>query len=176
LGAQLTEAFTRYCLGELLIGVDDGEAAANLQRAVELDPPELAGFAGGVAHLTLVTLWQRHGDRASALGGYHELVQRWQRAGGRTQLWTTLRNLAYLLAELDEGPTALLLITRAAEAPSAPDVSAEEGIRLDQLRSALEETHGPARASGAPDVVADVVADVVTEALAAIDRQRRGAG
>jgi tetratricopeptide (TPR) repeat protein len=165
-GAQVTEAFARYCLGEMLIGADDAEAEANLRRAVDLDPPTLAGFAGGVAHLTLVTLWQRQGDHEAALDGYHELVQRWQRAGSRPQLWTTLRNLAFLLARLDEGRTALLLITSAAKAPSAPDVSPEEGARLDQLRSALVETHGPAVAADAPEAVA--------EALAAIDRRRAG--
>jgi tetratricopeptide (TPR) repeat protein len=165
-GAPVTEAFARYGLGEMLIGVDDAEAEANLRRAVELDPPTLAGFSGGVAHLTLVTLWQRQGDHDAALNGYHDLVQRWLRAGSRPQLWTTLRNLAFLLARLDEGRTALLLITSAAAAPSAPDVGPDEAVRLDQLRSALIESHGPAVAADAPDAVA--------EALAAIERRRAG--
>jgi tetratricopeptide (TPR) repeat protein len=161
-GAPIPIAFCCYTLGELLMGTDEEAAEALLREGVELDPPSLGGFTGGLAQLTLVTLWQRRGDRSAALSGYRDLVDRWWRSGSWTQEWTTLRNLADLLASTSERPTALLLLTAAAQTTSAPALSAAEGARLDRLRSDLEAELGSR--------VVDEPAAVVHDALAAIDR------
>ena len=161
-GGPIIEAFCLYALGELLMGIDDEEAERLLRRGVEIDPPTVAGFAGGLADVTLVTLWQRRGDLDAALGGYRDLVERWWQSGSWTQAWTTLRNLAPLLAEQGEHATALLVLTTAAHDPAAPATSDAEGQRLEAVRAELEAELGPVATAGG--------GTVVKEALAAIDR------
>ena len=111
------------------------------------------GSPAACAHVTLVTLWQRRGDLDAALGGYRDLVERWWQSGSWTQAWTTLRNLAPLLAEQGERATALLVLTTAAHDPAAPATSDAEGQRLEAVRAELEAELGPVATAGGGTVV-----------------------
>ena len=63
------------------------------------------------------------GQTETALRGYWELIDYWERTGGWTQQWTTLRNVADLLDRLDDHDTASLLRAAADEAPEAASVA-----------------------------------------------------
>ena len=76
------------------------------------------------------------GDIRAALGGYGELIDYWERTGAWTQQWTTLRNLADLLDQLDDHDCASLLRRAADEAPEAAStavVSAIDVLERDEV-------------------------------------------
>jgi hypothetical protein len=55
--------------------------------------------------------------------GYGALIDRWERTGGWTQQWTTLRNLADLLDRLGDHTTGARLRDAADAAPEAAAVT-----------------------------------------------------
>jgi predicted ATPase/DNA-binding SARP family transcriptional activator len=116
-----TEAgFSRYAAGEISNAAHDWAGAESEYReALALANASGATFLQGVASVGLVTVQAAGGQFVEALTGYRELVTYWEETGAWTQQWTTLRNLADLLAAIGDGESAQLLSAAAARAPEA---------------------------------------------------------
>ena len=109
-----------------------GGRARCSRRGVEIDPPTVAGFAGGLAHITLVTLWQRRGDHDAALGGYRDLVERWWQSGSWTQaLDHAAQPRSPARRARARTPPPSWCSPTAAHDPAAPATSDAEGGRLE---------------------------------------------
>jgi predicted ATPase/DNA-binding SARP family transcriptional activator len=176
-GSRADRAFAHYAAAELTAR-SDPEAAIELYRqAIELASPAGGTFIHGIASVGLVRLWTASGRTTEALSGYRTLIEDWRRAGHWTQMWTTLRNLALLLADTGQPETAALLLGAADAAPGASTVSVEAvRAEMDALEQRIAGELGPdrlaaARAGGA----ALPRSRVVDAALAAVDAAARTA-
>jgi predicted ATPase/DNA-binding SARP family transcriptional activator len=112
--------FSRYAAGEISNAARDWVAAeAQYQEALAFASASGASFLQGVASVGLVSVQAAGGRVFEALTGYRELVAYWEETGGWTQQWTTLRNLADLLATLGDRESARFLTEAAQHAPEA---------------------------------------------------------
>lgn len=145
-------AWIRYVEGEVAAGKGawpDAEAA--YREAISASTTTGAEFITGIASVGLVTTLAGRGAIGEALDGYAGLIDYWERAGGWTQQWTTLRNLADLLDRLHDSETASRLRAAADAAPessaaapsamagaepAAPVASRDEALSL--ARAAIE--------------------------------------
>jgi predicted ATPase/DNA-binding SARP family transcriptional activator len=165
------QAFAHYTAAEIEAGPNPDAAAELYGRAIELARLSGATFVEGVASVGLVRLWADRGRTRQALEGYRALLGDWRRAGHWTQMWTTLRNLAVLLAEAGEPEAAALIVAAADAAPEAAlvtvDVVAAELVAMTE-RVAAE--LGPGRVTTLRDRAAELPrSEVVDVALRAID-------
>jgi predicted ATPase/DNA-binding SARP family transcriptional activator len=170
--AMSSQAFAHYTAAEIEAATDPDAAADLYGRAIELARTAGASFVEGVASVGLVRLWSAGGRTRRALEGYRTLLVGWRRSGHWTQMWTTLRNLAVLLAAIGEPETAALLVAAAEAAPEAATVS------VDTVAAELAEVDERAAAELGPERLAAVRAEaarmarteVVDAALLAVDR------
>ena len=89
-----------------------------------------------IAAVGLVSVQAASGDIDAALRGHADLIDYWERTGAWTQQWTTLRNLADLLDQLEDHDCASLLRRAADEAPEAAStavVSALDVLERDEV-------------------------------------------
>lgn len=165
-------AFHSYVAGEIdnVAGLAD-RAESHYSRAVELARGSGASLVIGIASVGLLTLRADAGRIDEVLGGYRELIDYWERTGSWNHQWTTLRNLARLLASCDDQETALFLEAAADHAPDAPPVSDTTWAWAEtEVTRALDEQRAQrirAKAAAAPR------AAVLDNARQAIDRLQR---
>jgi hypothetical protein len=165
-------AFGHYTEAEIEAGSDAETAAELYGRAIELARPAGASFVEGVASVGLVRLWSAGGRTRQALEGYRTLLTGWRRSGHWTQMWTTLRNLAVLLAGRGQVEAAALVVAAAEAAPEAATVT------VDAVAAELAAVDERAAAELGPERLAQLRAEavrlprteVVDAALLAIDR------
>jgi predicted ATPase len=170
--APSPQAFGHYTAAEIEAAADPELAAELYGRAIELARPAGASFIEGVASVGLVRLWTAGGRTRQALEGYRTLLTGWRRSGHWTQTWTTLRNLAVLLAGRGQPGAAALLVAAADAAPEAASIT------VDSVAAELAEVDERAAAELGPERLAAVRAEagrlarteVVDAALLAIDR------
>lgn len=115
-------AFVAYVEGELLPST---QAIACYSAAVREAVSVGCSFIEGVARVSLALAQARTGDAAGAADGFAYLIEFWRRTGQMTQLWTTARNAAELLASAGRQSTAALLLVVADAIPGAAAVSPE---------------------------------------------------
>jgi predicted ATPase/DNA-binding winged helix-turn-helix (wHTH) protein len=135
-GSPTALARAAYVTGEIEHCAGSGEAEPWLRQAMERAAASgtSAHFYRGVAGVTLASNRAAAGDVAGAARLYRELVDRWLRTGTWTQQWTTLRNVAELLAGVDD--TAVVQILAAARAdPVAAALDPEAAARERRLRA-----------------------------------------
>lgn len=102
------------------------------------------------------------------------MIRYWQRTGGWTQQWTTLRNVAELLALTGDDAVAAVLLLAADADPDAPEVTGDEAARLAGLHATLVERLGPDAFAHARDRAARLPrAEVVELGLTAITSTAR---
>jgi tetratricopeptide (TPR) repeat protein len=119
-------ALQAYVAGEIAVLADlDRQAEGHYAEAIEQSRQSGATFVEGIASVGLLTLRSRAGHIRHALAGYLELIDYWERTGGWSQQWTTLRNLAALLRSLGDQEAALFLESAAESAPEAPAVTSD---------------------------------------------------
>jgi predicted ATPase/DNA-binding SARP family transcriptional activator len=137
-------AWADYVAGEVagLQGRWD-EAARHHGRAVTGARACGRNLVEGVATVGLASAWAASGQTAPAAQAYAELLQRWERTGSRTQLWTTARNAAALLAGTPHAATALVLLLGADGAEGAAAVDEAEAGRLAATRALAESALSP---------------------------------
>jgi predicted ATPase len=116
-GAPTDVAVARYATGELL--GPETTAVEHYEQAIALTRDVGSTFVEGIATVGLASIQAAAGRPDDALRLYERVVRYWLRTGNWTQQWTTLRNLATLLAELGDQPTADILVNAAARAPAA---------------------------------------------------------
>lgn len=112
-------AFASYVEGELRLAGDPEEAVPFYLAAIEEARRVGCTFVAGVAQVSLASARTRSGDRAGAAAVFDDLLALWRRTGHATQLWTTARNAAELLAQVGHAETAALLLICADDAPGA---------------------------------------------------------
>lgn len=136
IGSPGVLAWTEYVTGEIAARSGDDDAVFWLERAITRAREVGATFIVGVAGVTVCSALVAEGDVVAAAGRYRDLVEHWLRTGTWTQLWTTLRNIADLLAP-SHPELALRIIDAADHDPYAPEVDEPARAALDQLRARL---------------------------------------
>jgi predicted ATPase/DNA-binding winged helix-turn-helix (wHTH) protein len=169
-GSPSTLACAAYATGEIEHCAGSGEEQRWLQRAIELADTSgtTAHFYRAVAGVTLASSRAAAGDVAGAARLYRELIDRWLRTGTWTQQWTTLRNVAELLAGVDDGTVVRILAAAHADPVAAaldPEALARERrLRADAVgrlgAAVVEELEAAARSTDRA-VLADQVAAVL---------------
>jgi tetratricopeptide (TPR) repeat protein len=116
-GAPTDIAVAHYATGELL--GPETKAIKHYEQAIALTRDVGSTFVEGIATVGLASVQAAAGRPDDALRLYERVVRHWLRTGNWTQQWTTLRNLATLLADLGDQSTADVLVGAAARAPAA---------------------------------------------------------
>ncbi len=115
-------AFTAYVEAELVAVEDPARAIPLYLWAMEQAQACGANFVEGVASVALASARTRTGDVGGAAEVFGHMLDYWRTTGHQTQLWTTARNAARLLAEQGRRRTAALLLIRADATPAAAAV------------------------------------------------------
>ena len=136
-------AFIAYVEGELRASARPEDSIPYYVDAIAEASRVGCSFVEGVARVSLASTRSRTGDVAGAADGYAYLIEAWRRTGQATQLWTTARNAAQLLATVGRMEIAALLPICADADPGAaavgPDIarfSARSFMRLSDLLTA----------------------------------------
>jgi hypothetical protein len=120
----------------------------------------------------LASAWAASGRTAAAAGGYRELLDRWQRTGSWTQLWTTARNAAALLADHGHAELARTVLEAADRSSRSASLSDRARREAEAVRSRAAATVGDQRAgrarARAGSVATPALLDEVRSALAAL--------
>ncbi len=118
-------AFASYVEGELLAATNPADAVPCYEAAITEAVGVGCTFIEGVASVSLASARTRIGDWVRASDGFIQLITMWRRTGQSTQLWTTARNAAELLAVTGRPRSAALVLLVAAEQPGAAAVDEE---------------------------------------------------
>jgi predicted ATPase/DNA-binding SARP family transcriptional activator len=138
-GAPSALALVLCVLGEITAGTDPGQARQHLEQAVELAEPAASRLVAGFAQVSLATLHARHGEPATALRYYHQVISQWRQAGTWTPLWTTLRSLIDLLARAGACHDAAILYGAAASATTGAPPYGADADRLHHTAALLRD-------------------------------------
>lgn len=141
LGAPTLLANVEYAEGELYIDSDPDRALASFEAAIARSRRAGGSRTLGAALLSATTVRARHGDPQTALAGFATTIRHWLDRGDWMHVWTTLRNLAVLLARVgdDEAAASLLGVV----ASRAGGIYGTESIRLDETARTLRDRLGP---------------------------------
>jgi transposase len=157
-------------LGEITAATDPGQARQDLQRAVELAQSAGSRLVAGFAEVSLATLHARHGEPATALRYYHQVISQWRQAGTWTPLWVTLRTLIDLLTRVGACHDAATLYGAAASASSgAPPYGADADLMRQTaalLRDQLTETEFRSCIAKGEELDGAQVIDLALDAIA----------
>ena len=165
-GGITQRAEWEYTAAELAsIGGRHRDAEQHYRNAIELASSVGSSFVVGIASVGLLTVLRSTGRHADALHGYRDVLEYWQQAGNWIQAWTTLRNLASLLAELGDDDSARRLLDLADRAPDAPAVGASAWARPSL-----------APTTAASTATAPTRHEAMSLALGAIDRHSAATG
>lgn len=161
-------AWLHYITGEIESAAGSPDAVSWLESAVDLASEVRASFIIGVAGVTLCTNAAAAGQIESASRRSAELIDHWLRSGTWTQLWTTLRHAASLLAE--HAPAlALHVLDMADTDPLAPEMEPATRAEFDVLGERLTDAaHGaasPLPSTADRGVVAVAVRDALLASL-----------
>jgi tetratricopeptide (TPR) repeat protein len=118
-------AFVAYVEGELRATTRPEDAVSCYTEAIAEAARVGCSFVEGVARVSLASTRARIGDVAGAAEGFGYLIEFWRRTGHTTQLWTTARNAAELLATAGRPRVAAMLLVCADAAPGAATVDEE---------------------------------------------------
>lgn len=130
-----------YAMAEALSADDPLQAIEHCQRASDLATPVRNQLLLGVTSVTLASLRARHGDTASALRSFRQVIDHLYEGSDWTHLWTGLRSLVELLARAGAHEPAAVLHGAVTGAATAPPVYGDDAERLatvaDTLAAAL---------------------------------------
>ena len=143
LGAPTLTAYIEYVEGELSIERDPARALASFESAIATCARGAGARALGVALLSATSVRARHGDAHSALPQYARTIRHWLDLGDWMHVWTTLRNLAVLLARIGDFRGAAQLL--GATSDRAGGVYGAEATRLDDAARTLRAQLGAER-------------------------------
>jgi hypothetical protein len=101
--------WTTYVLGEVLLDVEP-ERAMSLFRDARDEALRLGDrYLAGVSLVAAAALHSRHGDPATAVPLFRDVVEHWRDVGDWVHQWTTLRNVVDLLVRLGRNEEAAVL-------------------------------------------------------------------
>jgi predicted ATPase/DNA-binding SARP family transcriptional activator len=169
IGCRSHLAFLAYVQGELLVSTDPEAALPYYVEAVEAAREVGSTFVEGVASVGLASARTRLGDVAGAAGGFGYLLDFWRRTGQLTQLWTTARNAAGLLAEAGREHAAALIVLVAETQPGAaavsPAIARHGGRAFVPLEAIIADDRLAELRAEAAGLGADAVLDLAREEL-----------
>ncbi|MDP9023361.1 MAG: winged helix-turn-helix domain-containing protein [Actinomycetota bacterium] len=148
-GNPTMRAFARYAHGEAHLDTRPAEAAASLERAIELARQVNNPLIQGVSLVSLASLRGRRGEIDAALKLFSEVIAHWRRLGDYTHQLTTLRNLVEVLTQIGADEPAAVLHGAVTEG-LAPSFGAEAD-RLATAWDQLQDRLGPEAAQTAAD-------------------------
>jgi predicted ATPase len=96
-GSPLALAWAEYTEGECRLETEPELALEHLERALALARANGSRLLEGISALSVVSLRARTGDQP-AWADFADVIEHWRRAGTDAHQWTTIRNLAELLA------------------------------------------------------------------------------
>jgi predicted ATPase/DNA-binding SARP family transcriptional activator len=143
LGCPSAIAWAQYALGEVLLDHDPVRAMALLDESHEVAAQLGCTFLTGVAGVSATTLRARHGDPGEALRRFPELIDLWERAGNRTQLWTMLRSLITTFVRLGRDEPAAVIYGGMQASRTAAPVYGPDAERLTSVLRDMEGRVGP---------------------------------
>ncbi|MCA1846923.1 MAG: hypothetical protein LC792_27755, partial [Actinobacteria bacterium] len=144
-GCPSATAWGLYMLGEVLLDRDPTRALALLDEGHALAASVGNAFLTGIAGTSGTSLRARYGDPETALGGFPDLIDHWERAGNWTQQWTMLRSLVTTLAQLGRDEPAAVLYGALTASPTAPPVFGADAKRLADVVERIEDRAGHRR-------------------------------
>ena len=154
IGSLSHHAYRAYVEGESRAPTSIDDAMPYYREAIDLASRAGTTFVEGVARVSLVAAQRRSGDIAGAAAGYGAMLREWRRTGHNTQLWTTARNAAELLASAGRVEAGALLLVTAEAAPgvaaAGPEIarySHRVFVRLEDLVVASDVARLRAQAS-----------------------------
>ncbi|WP_332644114.1 BTAD domain-containing putative transcriptional regulator [Aeromicrobium sp.] len=137
------DAFVAYVEGELRANSEPTESVAHYLEAIAIAGSVGCNFVEGVARVSLATARARTGDVPGAADGFAYLIEFWRRTDQTTQLWTTARNAAELLAGVGQSELAALLLISADSTPGAaavgPKIARHSGRAWTQVTEIVDE-------------------------------------
>jgi predicted ATPase/DNA-binding SARP family transcriptional activator len=147
------EAWAEYSLGEVLAHRDPERAERGLERAIALGGAVDNPFVVGVAEVALATMRSAASDPRAALRTFGPIIRRWDERNDWTHQWTTLQNVAPLVARAGGASDAAVLVGTLTAATERPLFGgAHDGIReleQDLARELGDELFQELRARGA---------------------------
>ncbi len=162
-------AFVAYVEGELRASARAEDSIPFYLDAISQASHVGCTFVEGVARVSLASARSRIGDVAGAAEEYGYLLEAWRRTGQATQLWTTARNAAHLLASAGRTETAALLLMSADAHPGAaavgPEIARFSGRSFTPMSdlvdgALLEDLRSQFRQLGSADVLDRAVAEL----------------
>jgi predicted ATPase/DNA-binding SARP family transcriptional activator len=169
------ESWCWYAAGEAVLDADPSTARSRLDTALALSRRAKADFVTGIAGASAASLEVRHGDPARAVELYRWLLPLWRRAGVQTPLWTMLRSIARLLANLGHPEQASLVLGAASAPLHGHEVAGDDAARLGRLSEELERGLGRVAFEAQVAVGASLGADAAAS-LAASTLEAHGGG
>ncbi|RYP85340.1 ATPase [Nocardioides guangzhouensis] len=118
-------SFLAYVEGELLVANRPADSIPHYVDAIAEATRVGCTFVEGVSRVSLASARTRTGDIAGAADDFAHLVGFWRSTGQTTQLWTTARNAAELLAAAGRSRSAALVLVTADATPGAAAVDEE---------------------------------------------------
>lgn len=94
----------------------------------------------GLAEVCLAGLHARHGDAATALGYFQQVIPQWRQAGAWTPQWVTIRTLIDLLTRVGACRDAATLYGAAASATTGAPPYGADADRLREIAARLRDS------------------------------------
>ena len=141
-------AFLAYVEGELRVATTPADSIEHYTAAIAEAERVGCTFIEGVSRVSLASARTRTGDVAGAAQDFDHLLGFWRRTGQATQLWTTARNAAELLAAVGLPHEAARLLVTADAVPGTAAVDAYIARSSGRSFTPVEELLDPASLDG----------------------------
>jgi predicted ATPase/DNA-binding SARP family transcriptional activator len=169
-GSPTSAAWADYFLAEVLAKSDPVRSASLLRSAIRAGDSVNNELVTGVARLSITTLPFQVGHEKGVLEAYRQIIHSWRSRNHWTHQWTTLQNLAPVLARCGADADATILLGALTTDERLPHLFGDTAEKLAVLREDLvgrigEDRLEALRSSGA----AQSPPETLQQALAAID-------
>jgi hypothetical protein len=127
-------------MGEIAAVTDPVRASEHLRRAAALATTVGSRLVSGLAEVSLAGLHSRHGDAATALGYFRQVIPQWRQAGAWTPQWVTIRTLIDLLTRVGACRDAATLYGAATSATTGAPPYGADADRMREIAARLQDT------------------------------------
>jgi predicted ATPase/DNA-binding SARP family transcriptional activator len=139
-GAPSALALAAWAMGEIAAVTDPVRASEHLRRAAALATTVGSRLVSGLAEVSLAGLHARHGDAATALGYFRQVIPQWRQAGAWTPQWVTIRTLIDLLTRVGACRDAATLYGAATSATTGAPPYGADADRMREIAARLQDT------------------------------------
>jgi hypothetical protein len=168
-GAPSALALAAWAMGEIAAITDPVQATELMQRAAALATTVGSRLVTGLAEVSLAGLHARHGDPATALGYFRQVIPQWRQAGAWTPQWVTIRTLIDLLTRVGACRDAATLYGAVTSATTGAPPYGADADRMRKiaarLRDALSVTEFRACAAQGERLHSHQVVDLALDAI-----------